>query len=287
MGTYKITLAYDGTDFVGWQRQAAGTSIQGLLEEALAQLDQRQVGVAGAGRTDAGGHALGQVASFSLKRSIESDALIRALNARLPEAIRVLAAERVPETFHARFGATSKTYRYRIWNADVVSPFERAFTWHVIEPLDRQAMAEAARFLEGPHDFAAFKAAGGATRSTERDVFSSRVAGGPEGPHDNSRAGLSAFASLRRGSPKRGARRRQACPSALLIYEISGTGFLRHMVRNIVGTLVEIGRGRQPVEWMHDVLARRDRTLAGPTAPARGLVLVTVEYAARSLAARR
>jgi tRNA pseudouridine38-40 synthase len=257
MPTYKITLAYDGTDFVGWQRQAAGTSIQGLLEEALAQLDQRAVSVAGAGRTDAGVHALGQVASFSLQRSIEGDALMRALNARLPEAIRVLAAERVPETFHARFAATSKTYRYRIWNTGVVSPFERAFTWHVIEPLDCHAMADAAGFLVGPHDFAAFKAAGGATRSTEREMFSSRMTGGP------------------------------ACPSALIVYEVSGTGFLRHMVRNIVGTLVEIGRGRRPIEWMGEVLAGRDRTLAGPTAPPHGLVLVAVEYAGRSLAARR
>jgi tRNA pseudouridine38-40 synthase len=166
MDTYKITLAYDGTDFVGWQRQAAGTSIQGLLEEALAQLDQRAVNVAGAGRTDAGVHALGQVASFSLQRSIAGGTLLRALNARLPEAIRVLAVERVPETFHARFAATGKTYRYRIWNAGVASPFERALAWHVIEPLDRRAMADADGCLEGPHDFAAFKAAGGATRST-------------------------------------------------------------------------------------------------------------------------
>jgi tRNA pseudouridine38-40 synthase len=256
--TFKITLAYDGTDFVGWQRQAAGTSIQGLLEAVLAQLDQRAVNVAGAGRTDAGVHALGQVASFSLARRIESGALLRALNARLPRAIRVMAAERVPDSFHARFAATAKTYRYRIWNTGVACPFERAFTWHVVEPLDRPAMADAAALVEGVHDFAAFKAAGGATRSTEREVYSSQIVGGrsPGGP-------------------------------ALLVYEISGDGFLRHMVRAIVGTLVEIGRGRRPVERMAEVLARRDRALAGPTAPAHGLVLVGVEYGARSLAARR
>jgi tRNA pseudouridine38-40 synthase len=264
MPTYKITLAYDGTGFVGWQRQAAGTSIQGLLEAALAQLDQRAVSVAGAGRTDAGVHALGQVASFSLQRSIEDGALMRALNARLPEAIRVIGAERVPETFHARFAATGKTYRYRIWNTSVVSPFERAFTWHVSEALDRLAMADAAAFLEGSHDFAAFKTAGGATRSTEREMFSSRVVSETGDPIDRS----------------------SACPSPLIIYEISGTGFLRHMVRTIVGTLVEIGRGRRPVGWMPEVLAGRDRTLAGPTAPAHGLVLVAVEYGAHSLAAR-
>ena len=271
MGTYKITLAYDGTGFVGWQRQAAGTSVQGLLEEALAQLDQRAVSVAGAGRTDAGVHALGQGASFTLQRSIEGGALIRALNARLPEAIRVLAAECVPETFHARFGATSKTYRYRIWNTSVASPFERAFAWHVIEPLDRRAMADAAGVLEGSHDFAAFKAAGGATRSTEREMFSSRIIAGLQ-PCEPPSVSASSVSSA---------------SSALIVYEISGAGFLRHMVRNIVGSLVEIGRGRRPVEWMAEVLAGRDRTLAGPTAPAHGLVLVTVEYAARSLAARR
>jgi tRNA pseudouridine38-40 synthase len=255
--TFKITLAYDGTDFVGWQRQAAGTSIQGLLEEVLAQLDQRAVSVAGAGRTDAGVHALGQVASFSLQRTIDDGKLIRALNARLPRAIRVMAAERVPDTFHARFAATAKTYRYRIWNTGVACPFERAFTWHVVEPLDRRVMAEAAGILEGPHDFAAFTAAGGATRSTEREVYSSRVISG-----------------LSPGDPP------------LLVYEVSGTGFLRHMVRTIVGTLVEIGRGRRPVESMAEVLASRDRTLAGPTAPPQGLVLVGVEYGPRSLAAR-
>ena len=200
---------------------------------------------------------------------MSSDLLIRALNARLPEAIRVLAAECVPETFHARFGATSKTYRYRIWNTSVVSPFERAFAWHVIEPLDRRAMADAAGVLEGPHDFAAFKAAGSATRSTVREMFSSRIIAGSQ-PWDDLSASSASSAS-----------------SGLIVYEISGTGFLRHMVRNIVGSLVEIGRGRRPVEWMAEVLAGRDRTLAGPTAPAHGLVLVTVEYAARSLAARR
>jgi len=258
VGTFKITLAYDGTDFVGWQRQAAGTSIQGLLEEVLAQLDQRAVSVAGAGRTDAGVHALGQVASFSLQRTIEGAALLRALNARLPRAIRVMAAERVPATFHARFAATAKTYRYRIWNTGVACPFERSFTWHIVEPIDRRAMADAAGLLEGRHDFAAFKAAGGATRSAEREVYSSQIIGGPSP-----------------GDP------------ALLVYEISGDGFLRHMVRTIVGTLVEIGLGRRPIEWMAEVLASRDRALAGPTAPPHGLVLVGVEYGVRSLAARR
>jgi tRNA pseudouridine38-40 synthase len=258
MTTFKITLAYDGTAFVGWQRQAAGASIQGLLEEALARLDQAEVIVVGAGRTDACVHALGQVASFSLKRTIKGPDLVRSLNASLPDTVRVLAADLVPDTFHARYHARGKTYRYRLWNAEVLDPFERQYVWHLFSPLDRDAMAAAAALIEGRHDFAAFRAAGGTARSTDREVFSSCViAGLPE-----------------------------LC-SSLIVYEISGSGFLRHMVRNIVGTLVEIGRGRRPIEWMSEVLAGRDRKLAGPTAPARGLVLVSVKYDASLLAAER
>lgn len=262
--TFKITLAYDGTAFVGWQRQAAGASIQGLLEEALTRLDHGEVIVSGAGRTDAGVHALGQVASFCLRRAIDGPSLVRSLNASLPDSVRVLAADQVPDTFHARFSARRKTYGYRLWNADVLSPFERPYVWHVHGPLDRDAMAAAAVLIEGRHDFAAFRAAGGTTRSTDREVFSSRV-----------------LASKCPPVPP--------CPlfSPLIVYEISGSGFLRHMVRNVVGTLVEIGRGRRPVEWMSEILAGRDRRQAGPTAPARGLVLVSVEYDAGLLAPER
>ena len=244
MATFKITLAYDGTEFVGWQRQATGTSIQGLLEGALGELDGRKVTVTGAGRTDAGVHALGQVASCSIERSIASGQLVGALNARLPVDVRVLSAAEVPPTFHARFDARAKTYRYRIWNADVVSPFERRYAWHVDAALDVGAMNAAARLLEGRHDFAAFRAAGSAARTTDRMVIASRVD------------------------------RRDR----LVVYEITGDGFLRYMVRAIVGTLVEIGRGRQPPEWMGDVLGVRDRARAGPTAPPEGLFLVRVDY---------
>jgi tRNA pseudouridine38-40 synthase len=263
MQTFKITLAYDGTDFVGWQRQASGTSIQGLLEDALGDLDQQEVVVIGAGRTDAGVHALGQAASFKLARWTDAGALVGALNARLPAAVRVLTAGRVSDAFHARFGATKKTYRYRIWNADVLSPFERHWVWHITRTLDWEAMAAAARLIEGRHDFEAFRAAGGSTRSTVREVYSSCVF--PEPP-----------ASLPPGHAP-----------VLILYEITGNGFLRHMVRALVGTLVEIGRGRRPVEWMREVLAGRDRALAGPTAPPQGLVLVGVEYDAGLLAAER
>jgi tRNA pseudouridine38-40 synthase len=202
---FKLTLAYDGTGFVGWQRQASGRSIQGTIEDALRELDGRPVAVAGAGRTDAGVHALGQVASFSLERSMAPDALVRALNARLPEQVRALSAAAVADDFHARFGARAKRYRYRIWNADLLDPFERQYAWHVVGRLDVDRMEAAARYLEGRHDFAAFQAAGGATRTTEREVHASRIT--------------------------------TEVGSALITYEVSGNGFLRHMVRTIVGTL--------------------------------------------------
>ena len=144
MKTFKITLAYDGTGFVGWQRQAAGVSVQGLLEDALRELDGRDVAVAGAGRTDAGVHALGQVASFSLARVIAPHVLVRALNARLPDQVRALSAVEVPAGFHARFGARTKMYRYRVWNAERLNPFERQYAWHVMGGLDVDQMDAAA-----------------------------------------------------------------------------------------------------------------------------------------------
>ena len=253
MPSFKITVAYDGSRFVGWQRQAAGTSVQGLLEEVLRDLDEQDVAVAGAGRTDAGVHALGQVASFTMRRVIAADVLRRALNARLPSDVRIVSADEVAASFHARFGARAKTYRYRIWNADLINPFERAYAWHVPGTLALEARQMAARALEGRHDFASFQSAPSARRSTERVVFSSRVFA-----HDDSR-----------GNEGRG---------CLLTYEISGDGFLRHMVRAIAGTLVDIGRWRRSPEWLSAVVASRDRRQAGPTAPAHGLFLVRVDY---------
>jgi tRNA pseudouridine38-40 synthase len=258
MPAYKVTLAYDGTGYVGWQRQAAGTSIQGLIEHALGELDEREVSVIGAGRTDAGVHALGQVASFFLHRSIDGPGLVRALNARLPPAVRAVEAVEVPDGFHARFGARAKTYRYRLWNADVLNPFERAHAWHVPSPrLDIAAMSAAATLIEGPHDFASFQSTGTDVRSTERVVFSSRFV-------DAAGADRAPATTLGDG--------------ALIVYEVEGNGFLRHMVRTIVGTLVEVGRGKQPAAWVGEVLAARNRAAAGPRAPAEGLFLVGVDY---------
>jgi tRNA pseudouridine38-40 synthase len=250
MPTLKITVAYDGTGFVGWQRQARGVSIQGLIEQALQALDGRAVTVIGAGRTDAGVHALAQVAAFVLGRQIDPATLVRALNAHLPPAVRVLDAAIVAATFHPQFNARAKTYRYRIFNADTLSPFERGRAWHVPGRLDVAAMREGARLLEGRHDFAAFQAAGGDVATTEREIFSSSMVDG-------------------------GLRTRE---SELLCYEVTGSGFLRHMVRTIVGSLVEVGRARRPAEWIGEVIASRDRARAGPTAPPQGLFLVRVDY---------
>jgi tRNA pseudouridine38-40 synthase len=244
---FRLTLSYDGTDFVGWQRQAQGVSIQGLLEDALAVLEGAPVTVFGAGRTDAGVHALGQVASVALTRSIDAATLRRAVNASLPASLRVLDACEVPDGFHARFSATSKSYRYRIWNAEVLSPFECRFVWHIPSPsLDAEAMGEAAARLKGRHDFSAFQAAGADTRTTERELFKSSVSLGDA--------------------------------AGLITLELTGSGFLRHMVRSLAGTLVEIGRRRHPATWIDEVLASKSRASAGPTAPAAGLFLVRVGY---------
>jgi tRNA pseudouridine38-40 synthase len=245
MRTLKLTIAYDGTRFVGWQRQAQGESIQGLLEDALARFEGSHVTVHGAGRTDAGVHALGQVASVRVSFGHDVSTLTRALNAHLPEDIRVLEIVEADSDFHARFIACSKTYRYRIRNRSISDPFERAFVWHLPERLDVRAMQQAAGALVGTHDFAAFQSVGSdASAGTVRTVTRSEL-----GDSDG-----------------------------LLTYEIAGNGFLRHMVRALIGTLVEIGRGRRQVDNMALLLHGSSRGEAGATAPAHGLFLVRVDY---------
>jgi tRNA pseudouridine38-40 synthase len=247
MRTLKLTLQYDGTEYVGWQRQPNGTSIQGLLEDALEPFEGHPVTVHGAGRTDAGVHASGQVASVALDAGIDAPTLARALNAVLPAQVRVLAIEETVVDFHARFSAVAKSYEYRIVNAPIVSPFLQRYVAHVVPPLDIVAMRDATAVLAGTHDFAAFQAAGSPTSSTERTVHGIdwQDGGGFDLP---------------------------------LVMRISGDGFLRHMVRNIVGTALQIGLGRWPVLRMGQILDARDRSRAGPTAPPSGLFLTRVDY---------
>lgn len=260
MATYRLTLAYDGTGLAGWQRQANGPSVQALVEDALSLLDGRPVAVAGAGRTDAGVHALGQVVSFTLERDLEPATLGRALNFHLPPAVRVVEAAVAADDFHARFRAREKTYRYQIWNGPAVPPGLRTQVWHVPPPsLDVGAMSAASDALVGTRDFAAFQSAGTEVASTERTVSSVRV--GEWAPDD--------IPILRGLDPSAG---------RLVWVEVRGDGFLRHMVRSIVGSLVEIGHGRRDAEWLRRAVASRDRAQAGRTAPAEGLCLVGVTY---------
>lgn len=255
MRTLRLTLAYDGTPFVGFQRQAEGrgVSIQGLLEDELAKLEGAPVTLHGAGRTDAGVHALGQVASAVVSFTHDPAAVRRALNVNLPRSLRVLEVEDAPEGFHARFSAKAKTYRYQIANTAVVHPFVTPFVWQVPDPLDVTAMQQAAGLLAGEHDFAAFQSAGTRIVSTVRTITVSRL------------------------TPERAASG-SADLQDLLVYEVTGTGFLRHMVRAIAGTLVEVGRGQRSWQSIPELLTGRPRDEAGPTAPASGLLLVRVDY---------
>jgi tRNA pseudouridine38-40 synthase len=247
MRTLKLTIQYDGTTFVGWQRQPNGTSIQGLLEEALAPIEGAPVAVHGAGRTDAGVHALGQVVSVTLGSGLAEATLGRALNAVLPPAVRVLSVQEMNADFHARFSARAKTYEYRIVNAPFISPFLHRYAWHVPQPLDVEAMRAAAAPLAGRHDFAAFQGAGSSVATTERTIFGIDWQDG---------AGF----------------------DLPIVLRITGDGFLRHMVRTVVGTLVEIGTGRWDPWRILTALDSRDRAHAGPTAPPQGLFLTSVTY---------
>lgn len=242
--TLKLTVAYDGTRFCGWQRQDNGPTIQAALEDAFLPLLGVTPTVHGAGRTDAGVHALGQVASLEADTPHAVAAIQRALNIRLDPDIRVLAVEEMPEGFHARFDAIGKTYRYRLATAAVVSPFAHRYVWHVPQRLDVVAMQTAARELLGRHDFSVFQSTGSEAVDAVRTL--DRI-------------------ELRREGDE-------------LVVDVRGDGFLRHMVRAIVGTLVDVGAGRRDPASMAALLASRDRAQAGDTAPAQGLALVSVDY---------
>lgn len=251
MRVLRLLVAYDGTRFQGWQRQENGPTIQAALEDAIAPLLAPRPGssratpvVHGAGRTDSGVHALGQVASVEGDTPLAVDTIQRALNAQLDRDIRVLDVTDEAPGFNARFSATGKTYRYRLATAPVVSPFSHRFVWHRPDPLDVAAMRRAGAAILGRHDFSVFKSSGSEVVDSVRTI---------------DRLDLTEIGDE-------------------LVCDIHGDGFLRHMVRAIIGTLVEVGTGRREPSSMAALLATRDRGQAGETAPAQGLTLVSVDY---------
>lgn len=245
MRNVRLLLEYDGTAYHGWQRQKNALSIQEVLEKALAKLTGEPVKLLGSGRTDAGVHARGQVANFHTSSHIPLKAFHAGLNSLLPRDIAVLDAAEAPPDFHARKSARAKTYEYRILNRKEPSPLNRRYAWVVREALNREAMAQAAAALLGEHDFSAFRASGGSPGHAVREVFTAAWPPG-EGGH--------------------------------LRFSITANGFLRGMVRSLVGTMVEIGQGKRPPEDLAGLLKSGDRAGAGPTAPAHGLFLVEVIY---------
>jgi tRNA pseudouridine38-40 synthase len=262
MRTLKLIVQYDGTDLVGWQRQKTGRSAQGLLEEALAAIGGAPVSVHGAGRTDAGVHAIAQVASARMTTALEPATLARALNAKLPPDVRVTSVVDAPDDFHARFSAKAKTYRYILLEAAAASPFAQRYVWRVPGRLNVEAMAEGARTLVGRHDFTAFQSTGSAVTHALRTVTAARVVEwDPTGP-----------------PPAPGVGSDQGPGTRLVVFDVTADGFLRHMVRAMTGTLIEVGQGRRPVNGIRAVVDGRLRATAGATAPAAGLWLVSVDY---------
>jgi tRNA pseudouridine38-40 synthase len=244
MVNIKLMIEYDGTNYHGWQVQAKGETVQAVLERAISTFFGKPMRITGSGRTDAGVHGLGQVANFFCDQETDLHRLQRGLNALTPEDVTLKTVEIVPECFDARRDGRSRVYEYRILNRSSPSPFHLKYAWHVHDPLDVEAMQEAIRCLKGEHDFSTFRAAGCDAAHPVRKVY--RVSLDPTGE--------------------------------LLVFTIEATAFLRHMVRNIIGTLVEVGRGlRSPLSFA-ELLEARDRTQAGPTAPAQGLFLMEVKY---------
>jgi tRNA pseudouridine38-40 synthase len=249
MRNLKVILAYDGADFSGWQVQPDAPTVQGTLASAIGRITGEKVLPQGSGRTDAGVHALAQVVTFVTESSVPTENFVKALNDILPASIRVLEVAEVPADFHARHSARAKTYRYRIYRAGICPPFLARYVWHYPYPLDEKAMAQAATLVAGEHDFTSFAAV-----DPER---------GREEPVSNLRAIFAS--SWERGGDE-------------LVYIVRGSGFLHHMVRNLVGTFILVGKGTLQAEDITRILAARNRSAAGATAPAAGLYLVNVEY---------
>ena len=244
MRNLKLTLAYDGTEFHGWQIQPQLRTVQGELGQALQKLFNHEVNITGSGRTDAGVHAHGQVANVQTIRSMDTDAVLRGANALLPDEIRVLSVEEVSPDFHARRSARSKTYEYHVWRNPVASPFHCRYVYACRYPLDENAMDRGTKYFLGTHDFTSFCAAATEIENRTRTIFEASW----------------------------------ECLDPAWIFRIRGSGFLQYMVRTITGTLLEIGRGRLQPEQLLEIFEARDRRLAGPSLPPNGLHLTEVEY---------
>jgi tRNA pseudouridine38-40 synthase len=250
MRNLKLILAYDGSEFAGWQVQPDAVSVQGTLASAIGRITGEKVLPQGSGRTDAGVHALAQVATFATESSVPTANFVKALNDILPASVRVLEVEEAAPDFHARKSARAKTYRYRIYRAAICPPFLARYLWHYPFPLDEQAMVQAAGLVEGEHDFTSFAAVDpergreGMPVSNLREIFSS---------------------SWERQGDE-------------FVYTVRGSGFLHHMVRNLVGTFILVGKGTLQAADVTRILEARNRSAAGATAPASGLYLVNVEY---------
>lgn len=276
-----MTVAYDGTHYSGWQAQPGRLTIQGMLEKAIAQVCHERIRVTGSGRTDSGVHAIGQVASFSLDTwRAGPAALMRALNSKLPADLCIRGMAEAPNDFHAIRDASGKRYRYQIQAGGVRNAFEHRYHWHISGPVDVGAMRQAAKSLCGTNDFASFQAAGSDRKTTIRNVrdlavLESRVESlsyNPDSEHpDPARPAAQSSRSAGQGG--------EDYDSTQIAIEIEADGFLYNMVRNIVGTLVQIGLRKRPVEWATEVLQAKDRKAAGPTAPPHGLFLLWVKYA--------
>jgi len=242
MQNYRLTLSYDGTDFHGWQRQPQRRTVQGVIESSLAKIAKKKINVIGAGRTDAGVHALEQVANFKANLKMEDEELFQALNSLLPDEVRVTSLKKVDANFHARKMAKSKVYQYRIFNSTCISPFVFRYVLQWSSPLDVNLMKEAARLFVREADFRAFS--------------SNRL--------------LQPLRKVTRSEIEKKGKE--------IIYIVEANGFLRYMVRAMVGTLLEVGRGRIPPQKIEEIFRQKKRTLSSPTAPAKGLCLIKVNY---------
>jgi tRNA pseudouridine38-40 synthase len=273
--TWKLTLAYDGTDFHGWQVQPGEPTIQGELQAALGRICGESPLPQGSGRTDAGVHALGQVASFALAARIPAENLQRALNRTLPRSIRILETKTVRSTFHARHSALAKTYEYRVFRGAICAPFLSRYVYACSWPMDVDALQKSARLFEGERDFLSFAA-------TDPELAARSLNPGAEAeqrpmPREGFQAEPPAAPTVRTIFSSAWEERTTE-DGELLVYRVRGNGFLHHMVRNLVGTMFDVGRGRLSAEAIPGILATRNRAAAGPTAPARGLFLCSVEY---------